>query len=113
MGYGFSMRAIKQLLWWLIAGSEGGPNRARIIHSLNDEPANANQLAERLNLDYKTIRHHIDVLVKNNLVTYHGQKYGRMYFVSDLLEEDYELFEEIWVRIGKNEVNSKENKDVK
>ncbi len=105
------MRAIKQLLWWLIAGSEGGVNRARIIHSLNDEPANANQLAERLELDYKTIRHHLDVLMKNNLITYHGQKYGRMYFVSELLEEDYEIFEEIWVKIGKNQLNKQEHKE--
>jgi len=106
------MRAMKQLLWWLIAGSEGGVNRARIIHALNDMPCNANQLAERLELDYKTVRHHLDVLTKNNMVTFRGEKYGRMYFISQLLEEDYELFEEIWVRIGKKGVNNKDDKEV-
>lgn len=42
------MRAVKQLLWWLIAGSEGGLNRGRIIDSLKERPCNANQLADKL-----------------------------------------------------------------
>ncbi len=53
----------KRLLWWLIAGTRGGVNRARIILALHDLPSNANQLAEHLGLDYKTIRHHLDVLI--------------------------------------------------
>jgi len=101
------MKAIKQLLWWLIAGSEGGYNRAQIIHILNDHPYNANQLAKKLNLDYKTIRHHLDVLVKNNLLTYTGSKYGKMYFISQPLEESYELFVEIWDKIGKKKIKEK------
>ncbi len=107
------MRSIKQLLWWIIAGSDGGLNRARIIHQLHDQPSNANQLAEILKLDYKTIRHHIDVLEKNNLITSMGQKYGKMYFLSNLLDENFDVFEEIWVKIGKNKVNNQTNKEVK
>ena len=95
------MRAIKRLLWWLIAGSEGGLNRARIINILNKHPYNANKLSEKLDLDYTTIRHYIDVLTKNNLITATGGKYGKMYFLSSLLEENYDLFNEIWVEIGK------------
>ena len=106
------MRSIKQLLWWVIAGSEGGLNRARIINHIREQPSNANQLAEVLELDYKTIRHHLDVLDKNNLITTMGKKYGKMYFLSTLLEENYEVFEEIWVRIGKNKVNTGDNKKV-
>jgi DNA-binding transcriptional ArsR family regulator len=101
------MRAIKQLLWWLIAGSEGGYNRAMIIHVLNDRPCNANQLAKELGLDYKTIRHHLDVLTKNNLLTLTGGKYGKMYFISAPLEENYEVFEEIWDKIGKKKIKEK------
>jgi DNA-binding transcriptional ArsR family regulator len=106
------MRAVQQLLWWLIAGSEGGVNRARIIHALKNDPCNANQLAERLQLDYKTIRHHIDVLEKNNLIISMGNKYGKMYFLTSMLEENYDVFEQIWVRIGKNEVKKEDNKGV-
>ncbi len=98
------MKNIKQLLWWLIAGSEGGYNRTQIIHVLNDRPCNANQLAKKLKLDYKTIRHHLDVLTKNNLLTFTGSKYGKMYFISSPLEDNYEVFEEIWERIGKKKI---------
>lgn len=104
------MKAIKRLLWWLIAGSSGGLNRARIIYSLNDRPYNANQLSEELKLDYKTIRHHIEVLGKNNLIISTGSKYSKMYFLSPLLEENFFVFEEIWVKIGKKQLIKDENK---
>jgi len=45
----------KVFLWWLIARSKGGENRARIILELKKRPYNANKLAEQLSLDYKTI----------------------------------------------------------
>ena len=95
------MKAMKRLLWWLIAGSEGGLNRARIINILNKRPYNANQLSEKLDLDYTTIRHHIEILTKNNLITATGGKYGKMYFLSSLLEENYDLFNDIWTQIEK------------
>ncbi len=97
------MRAVKRLLWWLLAGSTGGLNRARIIHTLDQRPYNANQLAEVLELDYKTVRHHLDVLEENDMITSSGKKYAKMYFVSPLLEENFEVFEEIWEQIGKNQ----------
>ena len=75
---------MKKILWWLIAGTKGGVNRARIIHLLNQRPYNAHQLAENLGLDYKTVRHHIKVLEDNNIITASGEKYGTMYFLSSL-----------------------------
>ncbi len=79
---------MKKLLWWLIAGSSGGPNRARIILMLNERPYNAHQLAEDLDLNYKTVRHHLKVLEENNVVTSSGkQKYGELYFLSDKMSE--------------------------
>lgn len=50
---------MKRILWWLIAGTKGGVNRARIINILNERPYNANQLSEVVDLDYKTVRHHL------------------------------------------------------
>ena len=86
----------KVFLWWLIAGSKGGENRGRIILELNKRPYNANKLAEKLSLDYKTIRHHIDVLNENNLVKSTGEKYGALYFLSDEMEKNYNVFLGIW-----------------
>jgi len=94
------MQSIKRLLWWLLSGTVGGVNRGRILEELFSQPHNANELASILHLDYKTIRHHLDVLVKNNLATYTGSGYGKMYFPSDLLEKNQQYFYEIWSKIG-------------
>jgi len=93
---------MKRLLWWLIAGTKGGINRAKIIMILRERPYNANQLTELLKLDYKTVQHHLKVLIKNDIITSpRGKKYGAMYFLSDLMETHYEIFREIWEQIGK------------
>ncbi len=90
-----------RLLWWLLAGTRGGANRAKIIIALHDMPSNANQLALLLNLDYKTIRHHLDILVKHGILATEGDGYGMLYFLSKDMECDYPEFEAIWERIGK------------
>ena len=95
------MHGVKRLLWWLLAGSAGGFNRGRILEELFNQPRNANDLAKVLRLDYKTIRHHLSVLNKNNLITHTGSGYGQMYFPSDLVENNKEFFDEIWGKIGK------------
>jgi len=95
------MNAVKRLLWWLLAGSVGGVNRGRLLEELLKRPHNANELAKILELDYKTVRHHLKVLDKNQLVTYSGSGYGKIYFPSDLLENNLEFFNEIWNQIGK------------
>jgi len=95
------IRIFKHLLQWLIVGSRGGVNRGRIIETLKKEPLNANQLCNVLGVDYRTVRHHLDVLEKNGLVTSMGERYGKIYFISQELDENYEDFVEIWKRIGK------------
>ena len=94
-------RSLKYLLGWLIAGTRGGPTRAKIIEALRNSPQNANQLAVSLNMDYKTMRHHLDVLEKNKVITLVGERYGATYFLSQLLEDNYTVFEEIIQKIGK------------
>jgi DNA-binding transcriptional ArsR family regulator len=71
------------------------------MNVLMDEPKNANQLGKILEVDYRTIRHHLDILEKNGLITTVGERYGKMYFLSRVLEENFAVFEEIWNRIGK------------
>jgi DNA-binding transcriptional ArsR family regulator len=102
-------RPLKYLLGWLIAGTRGGLTRAQIIKALNETPQNANQLANLLNLDYRTIRHHLGVLKKNRIITSAGDRYGTTYFLSPEMEENYALLEEILNKIWEKE-KRKENK---
>ena len=95
---------MKRLLWWLLAGSVGGVNRGRILEELFQTPHNANELSKLIKLDYKTIRHHLEVLEKNRLITSTGSEYGKMFFPSDLLEENRLVFDQIWGRIGKKQI---------
>ncbi len=92
---------MRRILWWVIAGNRGGPNRARIILAIKDQPLNANQLANELGMDYKTVRHHLNVLKKNRMILEVGESYGSMYFLSPELEQNYEEFVRIWERIGR------------
>jgi DNA-binding transcriptional ArsR family regulator len=94
-------RSLKYLLGWLIAGTRGGPTRAKIIEALKESPQNANQLATLLKMDYKTMRHHLEVLEKNKMLTSVGDRYGATYFLSQMLEDNYSIFEEITSKIGK------------
>jgi DNA-binding transcriptional ArsR family regulator len=98
-----SMREMGYLLGWLIAGTRGGVTRARIISTLNETPQNANQLASQLKLDYRTVRHHLNVLQKNNIITSAGDRYGTTYFLSPQMEANYALFEEILQKIWKKQ----------
>jgi len=96
-----NIRSLKYLLGWLIAGTRGGPTRAKIIEALKETPQNANQLATTLKMDYKTMRHHLEVLEKNKIITSVGDRYGATYFLTQTMEENYVMFEEIMKKIGK------------
>jgi len=72
-----------------------------ILKNIIDRPYNANQLAESMNMDYKTIRHHLEVLVKNGVITMEGDKYGAMYFISKIMEANLDEFNQIWEKIDK------------
>lgn len=90
---------MRRMLWYLIAGTRGGVNRAKIIKYLNERPNNVNQLAEILKVDYRTIRYHMDVLEENEIVTSAGEKYGKLYFLSEKMEKNYDTFLEIWKEV--------------
>jgi DNA-binding transcriptional ArsR family regulator len=90
---------MKKVLWWLILGTRGGINRAKIIKKLKERPYNAHQLAEELNVNYRTIRHHIKILEDSEVVKSAGEKYGKMYFLSENMEKNYSDFETIWRQV--------------
>ncbi len=97
------VRQLKYLLGWLIAGTRGGVTRAKIIETLRENPQNANQLANSLEMDYRTIRHHLKILQKNRIITSAGNGYGTTYFLSPDMEENYGLFEEIMNKLWKKQ----------
>ncbi len=76
----------------MIKGTRGGSTRASIIKHIAEQPYNAHQLATALNLDYKTIRHHLDVLIKNGVITRGNDGYTAIYFLSKNMEADLEEF---------------------
>ena len=94
-------RSLKYLLGWLIAGTRGGATRAQIIETLKETPRNANQLANLLKKDYRTMRYQLEVLEKNKIVISAGEGYGTTYFLSPPMEENYAIFEEILKKIWK------------
>ncbi|MBI5001169.1 MAG: winged helix-turn-helix transcriptional regulator [Euryarchaeota archaeon] len=103
------MNAIKRLIWWLFAGTAGGMKRALIIKLLTEQPYNANQISEKIDLDYKTTRHHLEMLEKHYMVVAIGDKYGKMYSISPFLEDNFAVFEEIWLRIRQNDIRTSQD----
>jgi len=86
---------MEKALWYLIAGTRGGENRARIIELLDEQPRNANQIAEELDLDYNTVRHHLDMLRDHDVIETGGEEYGKLYFLSDRFDYHRDTFEGI------------------
>ncbi|WP_049890566.1 helix-turn-helix domain-containing protein [Halogeometricum borinquense] len=86
---------MEKALWYLFAGTRGGENRVRIVHALSDRPMNANQLATELNVGYRTIRHHIELLEEHDVVEGGDNDYGKLYFLTDRFETYRDTFEQI------------------
>jgi DNA-binding transcriptional ArsR family regulator len=77
---------MRKLMCYLIEGDRGGRTRAIILKHLAEKPHNANQLANILSMDYKTIRHHLDVLIKNEIVAKRKSENYIIYYLSESVE---------------------------
>lgn len=86
---------MEAVLWYVLTGTRGGPNRVRILRAVDERPRNANQLAETLELDYSTVRHHLDVLQKHGILKKTGDNYGAVYSPTAGAEQNWDLIEEI------------------
>jgi len=86
---------MEAVLWYVLTGTRGGENRIRILQALDDRPRNANQLAEDLDLDYKTVRHHLGVLAENDIVKDSGDDYGAVYLPTDRVRKHWDTVETI------------------
>ena len=87
-------------LYNLMATRSGGRNTIRIIDEILDKPKNANQIANKLNLDYKTVTYHLDIICGHDYLT--REQFGRSYsyFPSDKLirniDEYYKIRESLY-----------------
>ena len=102
----YGEKYLKRLLWYLFAGTRGGPSRAEIIRAIQNQPSNANQLAQILRVDYKTIQHHVRVLEENGLIVPSDKgTYGAVLFLTPKMEEALPILDEIWSKIGRRKIN--------
>ena len=99
------LRPLRHILWQTFAGTRGGITRVQIIQLLRKRPYNVNQLHEKLQMDYKTIQHHIRVLTRNNIIaTENRNRYGSMYFLSPLFERNIKMLDEILDKTGQRKI---------
>jgi len=76
------------------------PQSACILRALNDQPRNTNQLSNDLDLNYKTVQHHLEVLEESNIVTTEGDNYGQMCFLSDRMMNNPDIMEDVAEQAG-------------
>ena len=83
-----SMERPDTVLWYMIAGTRGGPTRFLLLHLLCEGPLNANQLSEASALDYKTVIHHLEILLRNGIVYVSSDGgYGKQYSISSHVKD--------------------------
>ena len=90
---------MQKALWYLLAGTRGGENRARLIRAIDDRPRNAGRLGEALDLRYDTVGYHLEKLEDHDVVETGGEDYGELYFLTDRFERHREAFESITDRM--------------
>jgi DNA-binding transcriptional ArsR family regulator len=91
----------RKLLLYLFTSTRGGFTRLRIIIHLLEKSYNTHQLAQKLDLDYKAVQHHMKVLEKNNMVSKIGEKYGVMFYLSNFLEMNINALDEAIDKLDK------------
>ncbi len=90
----------KMILWSIVAGTRGGVNRAKILNLIKNTPMNANKIATVLNLDHKTVIHHVKILSKNDLIIKAEKDYAAEYQFTDLMKKNQNVLGEIMEKIG-------------
>ena len=97
---GFDPRRFRAILWLIAGGTRGGPNRIRILNLLREKSQNAHQISKDLNLDHKTVKHHLDVLVKNSLIVKSDDtQYAANYSLTSVMSKNISALEEIISKI--------------
>ena len=79
----------------LLVESRGGLTRAQIVSAVETHPRSIHRLAEDLNFADKTVRHHLNILMKNNVLQCSGDNYGAVYLLSEQARHHQEFIEEL------------------
>lgn len=82
-------------LFSMILGEKGGRTRRMILDELLLHPCNANQLAKKLKLDYKTILYHMDIICKHQYATREKFEKYTYYHPSDKLIKNIDEYIQI------------------
>jgi|BEDMetMinimDraft_1075159.scaffolds.fasta_scaffold21783_2 Bacterial regulatory protein, arsR family. len=91
----------EKIWFWVFVGSRGGLTRMKIMNEILKNPLNMHQLAKKLNLDYKTIEHHVRVLIENDLIVNpKAEKYGSLLFPSSIALVKRKYLEELLKSAG-------------
>lgn len=94
-------RQTRKLLLYLFTNTRGGYSRLKIVTLLLDKPYNTHKLAKELQMDYKAIQHHLQVLEKNNLITKTGERCGTIFYLSNFLEINISALDEAIDKLDK------------
>jgi len=98
---------MNELFSSVFTGMGGRYTRLRIICAITEDPMNTLELSEKLNLDYKTIKHNIKVLEKNNLIVREGEGYGDIFFPSEIIPSNlptlYHVIRKVEAKLDKPE----------
>ncbi len=91
---------MESILGYVLAGTRGGTNRARIRVALHERPRTANQLAEASELDSKAARHHFDVLTDNGVVESIGGDHGAVHRLTDQAQHNWDTITSIIAEVA-------------
>jgi len=67
----------------------------RVTDARQDAGLTTEEVAEELEVDYNTIRHHLEMLVEHTVLETSGENYGTMYFLTDQFEHHRDIYEQI------------------
>ncbi len=95
--------SFKRAMMYIFVGTRGGYNRARIVELLKEEPQNPHRIAEKLQLDYKTVQHHLRLLEANEVVVTSSPKgYAAVYFLTPYAESHLAALRQMWAKFGQS-----------
>lgn len=93
LNYNYGIANVKNKeLYNLITDENGGNTRMRILDEILVHPSNANQIANRLGLDYKTITYHVAIICEHGYATEEKFEKVTRYFPSTKLIKNLEEY---------------------